>query len=187
MRILIYGFGPYRQFRDNVTEKILRAIPAQRGLKKIIFPVRFHKNQFTGAVKAVRPDVIIGLGQCARGRLLRRESRADNKMRQSQHAKVRPIVRGGAPNYLTNLKLDLGRQARYSCNAGSYVCNFSMYVMIDFIKRRKLPALYGFVHVPCTYDPGKAVRVLRQALRSSRINVQSSKFRMETSIHRGQP
>lgn len=187
MRILIYGFGPYRQFRDNVTEKILRALPPQRGLKKIVFPVRFRKNQFTGAVKAVRPDVIIGLGQCARGRLLRRESRAVNKKRRSQRAKVRPIAQGGAPTHLTNLKLDLGREARNSCNAGSYVCNFSMYVMIDFIKRRKLPAFYGFVHVPCTYDPGKAVRVLRQALRSLRIKVQRSKFRTETSIHRGQP
>jgi pyroglutamyl-peptidase len=171
MRILIYGFGPYRQFRDNVTEKILRALPPRRGLKKIVFPVRFNKDQFTGAVKAARPDVILGLGQCSSGRLLRRESRAVNKKRQSQRARVRPIVQGGAPTYLTDLELDLGRGARASRDAGSYVCNFSMYVIIDFIKRRRLPVRYGFVHVPCAYDPKKALRVLRRALTSSSFKV----------------
>ena len=50
MRILIYGFRPYRQFHDNVTEKIVSSLPKRRGLKKIVFAVRFHKSQFTGAV-----------------------------------------------------------------------------------------------------------------------------------------
>jgi hypothetical protein len=29
MRILLYGFGPYREFRDNITARIIRSLPAK--------------------------------------------------------------------------------------------------------------------------------------------------------------
>jgi pyrrolidone-carboxylate peptidase len=76
MRLLMYGFGPYREFADNITEKILGKFPQRRGLKKIVFPVRFRKRQFISAVKNYKPDIILGLGQCSRGQRLRIESRA---------------------------------------------------------------------------------------------------------------
>lgn len=44
MRLLIYGFGPYKQFKDNITEKILRRLPARNGVKKVVFPARFQKG-----------------------------------------------------------------------------------------------------------------------------------------------
>ena len=34
VRILLYGFGPYRQFKNNVSERILRKIPKRPGLTK---------------------------------------------------------------------------------------------------------------------------------------------------------
>ena len=168
MRVLIYGFGPYRQFRDNVTEKIVRALPKRRGLKKIVFPVRFDKSQFTRAVEKFRPDVVLGLGQCSTGRVLRMETRAINQRRSSTDQAPRPIVRAGPPKLRTNLKLNLARHARVSKDAGDYVCNYSMYVIIDLVKRRKLPVRYGFVHVPCRYDPKIALRVLRRAIDGSK-------------------
>jgi pyroglutamyl-peptidase len=174
MRILIYGFGPYRQFHDNVTEKIVRAFPKRPGLKKIVFPVRFHKEQFIAAVKSFRPDVVLGLGQCSRGSLLRQERRAVNRRRNSRDEKPRSIVRAGSSKLFTNLKLNLPGRAKFSLDAGNYVCNFSMYVMLDHIKRRGLPIQYGFVHVPRGYNAKRALRVLRKALASSRFDVQDS-------------
>jgi pyroglutamyl-peptidase len=171
VRILIYGFGPYGKFRDNVTEKIVRALPKRRGLKKIVFPVRFHKGQFTSAIKEFRPDVVLGLGQCSRGSLLRHERRAFNRRRNSKDEKPRSIVRAGAPKLFTNLKLNLAKRAKSSHDAGNYVCNFSMYVMLDYIKRRKLPTLYGFIHVPHRYDVKRALSVLHRAISSSKFNV----------------
>jgi pyrrolidone-carboxylate peptidase len=103
MRILIYGFGPYGQFRDNVTEKIVRALPKRCGLKKIVFPVRFHKGQFTSVIKDFRPDVVLGLGQCSRGSLLRHERRAVNRRRNSKDEKPRSIMRAGAPRLFTSV------------------------------------------------------------------------------------
>jgi pyroglutamyl-peptidase len=164
MRILIYGFGPYRQFHDNITEKIVSALPKRRELKTIVFPVRFHKGQFTRALKDFGPDVVLGLGQCSRGSLLRQERRAVNRRQNSKDEKAQPVARGGSRELFTHLELDLAGYAKWSRNAGNYVCNFSMYVMLDYIRRRKLPIRYGFVHVPRGYDSKKAASLLRRAL-----------------------
>jgi pyrrolidone-carboxylate peptidase len=69
---------------------------------------------------------------------------------------------------LTNLRLKLGKQARSSNNAGDYVCNYSMYVILDHLKRHRLSIPHGFIHIPCRYDPIKAIRVLEKAI--GRIN-----------------
>jgi pyroglutamyl-peptidase len=162
MRLLVYGFGPYREFRDNITEKILHKLPHRTGLKKIVFPVRFHKRQFISAVKKHKPDVILGLGQCSRGQCLRIESRATNRRRNSQNEKPTPIITGGRQRLTTNLELTLNGES--SNNAGEYVCNYSMYVILDFIKRHRLPIRYGFVHIPYRYDYKKAFRLLVKAV-----------------------
>src|SRR6266699_2765456 len=135
MRILIYGFGPYRQFQDNVTEKIIRRLPRRSRRKKIVFPVRFHKGQFLNAIKQHRPD-----------------------------EKARPILAGGPPSLRTNLKLALGRQGKSSNKAGEYVCNYSMYVILDFIKRHRFPIRFGFIHIPHRYDYRKAIRLVEKAI-----------------------
>ena len=101
MRLLIYGFGPYRQFQDNVTEKILRGLPRRSGRKKLVFPVRFHKGQFLNAIKQHRPDVILGLGQCARGQRLRIESRRQTEGEIVQMRKQDRFLRGGPPRLRT--------------------------------------------------------------------------------------
>jgi pyrrolidone-carboxylate peptidase len=96
--MLLYGFGPYRQFKNNVTERILRRIPKRRGLTKVVFPVKFDRSQFTRAVIQHQPQWILGLGQCSRGRRLRIETRALNRRRNSKKEKARPILAGRAPN-----------------------------------------------------------------------------------------
>ncbi len=175
MRVLIYGFGPYRQFNDNITEKIVRAFPKQRGLKKIVFPVRFHKGQFIAAVKDSRPDVVLGLGQCSRGALLRQERRAVNRRRNSRDDKPICIVAAGSSKLFTNLELNLARHAKFSQDAGNYVCNFSMYVMLDYIKRRELPIRYGFVHVPRHYNAKRALRILQRAISASKFSEEGNR------------
>jgi pyrrolidone-carboxylate peptidase len=153
----------------------VRAFPRRRGLKKIVFPVRFHKGQFTGALKDFRPDVVLGLGQCSRGSLLRQERRAVNRRRTAKDQRPTRILRDAPAALFTNLHVNLEGGSKWSQDAGNYVCNFSMYVMLDYIRRRKLPVLYGFVHVPRGYEAKRAVRILRRALAtlaSSTFNVQ---------------
>jgi pyrrolidone-carboxylate peptidase len=176
MRVLIYGFGPYRQFQNNVTESIVRMFPKRRGMNKIVFPVRFHRSQFIGAIEKNNPDVILGLGQCSRGRLLRIESTAVNKKRKSKSEKATAIVAHGAKELTTALNFSLRRQARSSKNAGDYVCNYSMYVILDFIRRRNLATRFGFVHIPHDYDPRKALRFLVKAIGEVETSARSKTF-----------
>ena len=164
IRILVYGFGPYRQFQDNVTERILRRIPNRRELTKVVFPVKFNRSQFTRAVIQYKPQRILGLGQCSRGRRLRIETRALNRRRNSKKEKPRPIMPRGAPKLFTDLRPKLGAQTRRSRNAGDYVCNFSMYVILECLRRRQLAIRCGFIHVPHSYDAGKAAKLISRAL-----------------------
>src|SRR5437870_9111916 len=165
MHLLIYGFGPYLGFHDNVTEKVVRKFPKRRWLNKVIFPVRFQRSQFINAIKAYDPDVILGLGQCSRGRFLRIESTAINKRRNSKSEKARRIAADSSRRLSTFFFSSRRRHTRSSKDAGEYVCNYSMYVILDFLKRRRLPVRYGFIHVPRGYDPRKATRILKRAMR----------------------
>jgi pyroglutamyl-peptidase len=177
MRVLIYGFGLYRQFENNITQQIVRKLPSSRNLKKIVFPVRFDKKQFTDAVNKYRPDIILGLGQCSSGRLLRIERRAVNLRRNNKSQKGRAIVRGG-PNMLASTlrlaALNFGKRTKVSRNAGDYVCNFSMYVMLDYLQRHRPDTRFGFVHIPHNYDPERAVKSVTKVLKTLKIRISSS-------------
>jgi pyroglutamyl-peptidase len=166
MRVLVYGFGPYKQFKSNITQKIVRNLPRSPDLKTIVFPVRFTKSQFTAAIAKHRPDAILGLGQCSTGTKLRIERRAINLRRDRKEEKGRAIVRGGAKWLRTTLKVDgLGRQAKESRSAGDYVCNYSMYVMLEDLKRRRQKTRYGFIHIPHDYPLARASRLIGRAVR----------------------
>ena len=169
MRVLIYGFGPYRHFNVNVSEKILRLLPKHRWLKRIVFPVRFKKHQFLRAVRNACPDIVLGLGQCSGGKRLRVESMAVNQRRNASSDKPRAILVGGPPALTTSLKFNLGSKARPSRDAGTYVCNYSMYVILEMIKRNRLPIRFGFVHIPYDYDARKACWALQKAITRVRL------------------
>jgi pyroglutamyl-peptidase len=164
MRILLYGFGPYKQFRENITAKIIKAVPRSSGLTKLVFPVRFHRAQFVGALKKHRPDVVLGLGQSSRRRI-GIEARAGNRRRANRRIRARSIRPKGPRWLATTLAIKLGREARRSNNAGDYVCNYSMYVILDHVRRSRLPVSFGFVHVPHDYEPRQAEKLIRALLR----------------------
>lgn len=182
MLVMVYGFGPYRQFENNITQQIVRKLPSSPNLQKIVFPVRFDKKQFTDAVKKHRPDLVLGLGQCSRGRLLRIERRAVNKRRKDKKERARPILRGQPQRLATTLRLkELSlKQTKISVDAGDYVCNFSMYVILDYLRRYQPDARFGFIHVPHDYDPKRAVKFVRKVLRALKNAVQHEKLTPST-------
>ena len=87
--------------------------------------------------------------------------------------KSRPIIPGGKQALFTNLKLDRGGEARSSGEAGDYVCNYSMYVILDYLRRRKLHVPFGFIHIPCLYDSRRAIRFLIKVIRRAMLITQT--------------
>jgi pyroglutamyl-peptidase len=166
-RILIYGFGPYPPFSDNITARILARLPRQPRLTKRIFPVRFHRRQFVDALMRSKPDIVLGLGQSPRRRI-EIESRGVNHRRASKFAKRRAIFAKKPKQFATTFKIKPSRWARISRNAGDYVCNYSIYVLLHEIKRQKLAARLGFIHIPHNYDENKARRFIQEVLRQCR-------------------
>jgi pyrrolidone-carboxylate peptidase len=167
MRILLYGFGPYRQFADNITARIIASLPARRALKKVIFPVRFRARQFVDALNQHRPDVVLGLGQSSR-KQIDIEMRAKNRRRARKNDTPRPIFANRRRWLPTTLKLRPGRWIGRSQDAGDYVCNFSMYVLLNEIARERRSVRFGFIHIPHDYDKEKAARMLRRVLKQCR-------------------
>jgi pyroglutamyl-peptidase len=164
-RILLYGFGPYRQFRDNITARILQLLPPQTGLTKVVFPVRFHRLQFIQALHRYKPDIVLGLGQSTRKKI-EVEMRAANRKRGAKNAGARPISARG-PRWLpTTLRLKLSHAVRSSKDAGDYVCNYSMYVMLDHIRGRELKTRYGFIHIPFDHPRRASTKLIARTIRN---------------------
>jgi len=163
-RILVYGFGPYRKFRENITAKIVNSLAPQAGLKRAVFRVRFHRGQFVEALKRHKPDFVLGLGQSAR-RTIEFETRAANRRRAGPKVRARAIRKRG-PRWLpATLEMKLGASVKRSTNAGEYVCNFSMYVMLDQIRRAEARTQLGFIHIPHDFAPREAARLVAVAVK----------------------
>ena len=167
MRILVYGFGPYRRFHDNITAQIIKSLPAQVGLKKLIFPVRFQRSQFVSALRRYKPAIVLGLGQSARRRI-EIEARAKNRRRARKTDLPRPILIGGPKAWKTTLEIESRRGIGRSSNAGDYVCNYSMFVLLNEIVRKDLKIPFGFIHIPHDYGLPNASRFVRTVLRQCR-------------------
>jgi len=157
MRILVYGFKPYADYRSNITEQVLARIQETRILKKRVFDVRFDAAMFEETLVRIKPDRIIGLGQHPRARKLRIERKAKNLQKIAGKAPV-PIIAGGPRDCYARLTLPQNELTTVTYDAGTYVCNYSMYLMAQYC--RQTGAQSGFVHVPVGYD----LRTLRQYL-----------------------
>ncbi|HLN84959.1 MAG TPA: hypothetical protein VK200_00815 [Candidatus Limnocylindrales bacterium] len=164
MRVLVYGFGAYRQFRDNITARIIECLPRSTDLATQIFPVRFQRRQFIAALNRHRPDIILGLGQCSR-KQIDFETRARNRWRTGQSAEPRPIFKDRPKSLTTTLKIRAGHTVRRSTDPGDYVCNYSMYVLLDAIAREGRKTSFGFIHIPHDWDLDEAVKLVGSVLR----------------------
>jgi pyrrolidone-carboxylate peptidase len=169
MRVLLYGFGPYRQFRNNITETIIKALPPLPGLTTAVFPVRFNRRQFIDVLERHKPDHVIGLGQCTRDRM-EFESRATNRKRASNRVSAKPIRQSGAKFLPTTLDINVGSDVGHSDSAGDYVCNYSMYVILEYISRSRRDTRFGFVHIPHNIDPGEGIALVTQAITQIQLN-----------------
>ena len=150
-RILIYGFGPYQHYASNITEVTLRDMKLPRNTFKRVLDVRFDRQMFQNVFETVQPDVILGLGQHPRARKLRIERRSHNRGRSTQ-------------TRFATLSLPQTSEITVAYDAGDYVCNYSMWVGIEWCMRNN--ARYGFLHVPKDYSPKKLARYVSRAITS---------------------
>jgi len=161
-KILVYAFGPYAAFEHNITQAIIRRLGARHGLATEVFSTRFSRSMFLTALSRHAPDIVIGLGQHRTGRKLRLERKAVNRMGRRGEA-GRPIDPEGPARLFVSLRLPETTATTVTYDAGSYVCNFSMYWMLRVC--RQTGCRFAFIHVPRHYDIAAATAYLRLAIR----------------------
>lgn len=164
-KILVYGFGPYDGYKKNITEEVIRKLRKRKDLVKVVFPVKFEKKMFLDKIRKSKPDVILGLGQCRAGSKIRIERKAVNKKKVSKKGKTTPIYKNKPARMLATLKIKRDKDSRISYDAGKHVCNFSMYVILNYCREKDIRC--AFLHIPYDYDVRKAVKFITNKIKDN--------------------
>ncbi|MCL9661461.1 pyroglutamyl-peptidase I [Paenibacillus hunanensis] len=176
MRILISGFEPFGGHAINPTEYMLEAIQnhsfADIGveLRTVLLPVHYDEcvDLLVREAEAFQPNAIIMCGLAAGRTAVSLERIAVNVKsveldaeyadNRNDRPKDMPIREGGADGLLSTLPirkmtdrlLDNGIPAVVSNTAGTFICNNTMYGMLDYLQTNRLNVLAGFVHFPAS-------------------------------------
>ncbi|WP_186323337.1 pyroglutamyl-peptidase I [Paenibacillus xylanexedens] len=175
LKILISGFEPFGGDAVNPTSELMEALTQEKvegvELKTVLLPVHFDEcaDLLIAEMQAYKPDVVIACG-LAKGRTaitperiavnvkdIPPSSYADN---QGQRPVDEPIREGSPDGLFSTLPIrsmvnDLtaaGIPAAVSNTAGTYICNNTMYRVLDWIRLEQLPIRAGFVHFPASTE-----------------------------------
>jgi pyroglutamyl-peptidase len=185
---LVIGFEPYGGRALNPSGRLALALDGAviGGLRVVgrTLPVVLAGlgERLERWLDELRPDFVIALGLWPGEPMIRLErlavnladfAIADNAGARAEDAVVAPA---GAAALLATLPLRAiesalladGIPARLSMTAGTYLCNATLYTLLDLIERRGRRIPCGFIHLP--YLPEQVADILRQA-RAGRIDL----------------
>lgn len=166
-KILVTGFDPFGGETVNPAFEALRLLPetvAGLQLVKLELPTVFGAagERLLAKIEAVQPAAVLCVGQAGGRAAITPEKVAinymdgripDNAGQQPQDEPIRP----DAPDaYFTALPVRrmaeriraAGIPAAVSYTAGTYVCNYLMYTLLDWAARNRPELRGGFIHVP---------------------------------------
>lgn len=167
MKLLLTCFEPFGGLSTNSSMETAAALtgrlPGVTIVKKLL-PVSFEKAHLRlyEAMDEEKPDVVICTGQAAGSTELRVEKVAINCLNTSDlslggRALEDARILEDAPDaYFSNLPVRdmaaamraVGAKAVVSYSAGTYVCNYVMFRLLERIRCEKLPVKGGFIHIP---------------------------------------
>ena len=168
MRILLTAFEPFGGESTNAALEAVMRVHAPEGvtLNTLTVPTVFGLGTDTVllAMRALRPDAVICVGQAA-GRAAITPERVAINVRDARipdNAGFRPsdepIDPRGPAAYFSTLPIKAmteaiqtaGVHAAISNTAGTFVCNDLFYSVCRAIEMESLRTVGGFIHVPCT-------------------------------------
>jgi pyroglutamyl-peptidase len=170
MKVLVAGFGPFPRVPRNPSGDLARALErvrrpglANAEIHAFVFPTVYAAVARTlpRIMDKLKPDAVLLFG-LAGGRELRVETRAANAASAIHPDAARTLPRSRAllkkaprelrvrapVRRLLAAARSAGVAARLSRDAGRYVCNASLFLCLDTVRRRKRPPLVTFIHIP---------------------------------------
>lgn len=167
MKILFTGFDPFGGESVNPAYEAIRLMPERIldvEIIKLEVPTVFYESgrRLISAIEQYTPDAVICVGQAGGRSAITPEKLAVNVMdgKIPDNAGYRPedelICKDGAAAYFSKLPVrdiveeirSAGIPAAISYTAGTYVCNYLMYTLLDYIDKSRKTMLGGFIHVP---------------------------------------
>ncbi len=169
MKILVTAFGPFGGRSRNASSLALAGLKQRRPrLNTRVFPVDMvlAPLRLGMALREVRPDVVLLLGEAAGSRTIRLERRAWNELDfripdiAGRKPEARPIHASAPPALESTLPFDdirsllreTGHAVSLSDDAGRYLCNQLLFHCLWLIARGRLPVRAGFIHLPLESD-----------------------------------
>lgn len=176
MKILVTGFTPFGGETVNPAWEAVKALPDRIGIwevERLEVPTEFLRagEVLTEAVRRLRPDVVLCVGQAGGRDAVTPERVAINIMDASipDNAGFQPEEQSVVPDapaaYFATLPIKAmvaairagGLPAAVSNTAGTYVCNCLMYRLLHLAATTYPEMRGGFIHVPYALEqlPGK--------------------------------
>ncbi|WP_422656990.1 pyroglutamyl-peptidase I [Paenibacillus sp. EC2-1] len=176
MKILISGFEPFGGSKMNPTEQLIQDIVhvSFEGveIKTLLLPVYFDEcaDLILQEIQSFEPDAVIACGVAAGRTAITPERIAinikdiapdspypDNRGVRPQDEPIHPDHPDGLFTNLPIRKMverlrDQGIPALISNSAGTYICNNTMYALLDHMRINQVPKLGGFIHFPASIE-----------------------------------
>ncbi len=176
MKVLVSGFEPYGEMSVNPTQTLAEEAKGfdLDGIQvhSVLLPVNYDEcvERLVQEIERVSPDVVVSCGLWP-GRTAITPERiginakdtmaedpiADNKGRMPVDEPINPegpdAIFSMLPyRRITENLMAAGIPSFVSNTAGSYICNNTLYGVLDHVKRNDLPTAAGFVHFPASTE-----------------------------------
>lgn len=169
MVILVTAFGPFAGRSENASTLALRELKRRiPGLRTRVLPVDavIAPSRLKQAIRTIRPDALVMLGEAAGSKSIRLETTAWNEQDfripdiAGRIIPSRPIQRDGPPSLASTLPLaqihtaldSAGHPASMSDNPGRYLCNQLFYQAVSHLTAHDIHIPAGFIHLPLAQD-----------------------------------
>ena len=200
MRILVAGYGPFGEVRENPSGRLAEALAAEPGVHAEVLPVSYSgaEQRLEELLDTLHPAAVLLFGvQAEPGfRLERVALNLDHESTPDVEGAVRrerAIREQGPVAYWSTLPLRemgaalslLGIDWEWSQHAGGFLCNHGFYVARDCCTRLGRPIPCGLVHVPPLSALPLASQVI--AARACLDTLRAALGRPSLSAGRGEP
>lgn len=179
IKVLVSGFEPFGGDDVNPTGWLMEKLAEEQfegvELHTVLLPVHFDEcaDRLIEEMDKFKPDAVIACG-LAKGRTAITPERIAVNVKDvpvRSHGDNRgarptdePIAEEGPDGLFSTLPIramaqrlaELGIPCEISNTAGTYICNNTMYRVLDHIRRRELPIRAGFVHFPASAEMAAA-------------------------------
>lgn len=162
--IFVYGFGPYDEFKGNVSASVIARLPKAIRDRSRVFRTIFDRAMFESALNEFQPTHILGLGQLRNGSKLRVEQYAQNLWAKRKGIPAPIVTPCCNSRREMRWSLPLNDSCEYGQDAGTYVCNYSMWVCDEWAGAHGAES--AFLHIPVSFDVAAATRYVMEVFSS---------------------